>query len=132
MSISSDDANGVSTVCYKCCNEKFYPGHRCKNKELQVLVVQDSEVEDYDQAEEGVIVEPTEGVEGMVTKVEVALNSKVGFSEPLTIKMLGSIQDRRVVFLINGGAIHNFLAIVIADGLRLLIALTTAYGVKTG
>ena len=78
------------------------------------------------------IVEPIEGAEGMMEKVEVALSSMVGFSESQTIKMLGTIQDQWVVALIDGGATHNFIARVIVDELRLLIAPTIAYDVRLG
>ena len=91
-------------LCYKC-DEKFHPGHRCKNKELQVLVFQDMETGDFDQVEEeGLTTEPREGTEGPIKVMEVALNLLVGFSELQTIKMLGIIQGRRVVVLIDGGA----------------------------
>ena len=79
-------------LCYKC-DEKFHPGHLCKNKELQVLVFQDMEAGDVNQVEEEeLIIEPREGMEGPIVAVEVALNSVVGFSEPQTIKIMGTIQ----------------------------------------
>ena len=39
----------------------------------------------------------------------------VGFSEPQTIKVLVTIQGRRVVVLIDGGVTHNFLARAIVE-----------------
>ena len=91
------------------------------------------EAGDFDQVEEErLTTEPREGMEGSIEAVEVGLNLVVGIFEPQTIKMLGTIQGRRVVFLIDGGAMHNFLAKVIAKELQLPIAPTTAYGVRLG
>lgn len=35
-------AKRAKGLCYRC-DDKFSPGHRCKNKELQVLILQDDE-----------------------------------------------------------------------------------------
>ena len=61
----------------------------------------------------------------------MALNSVVGFFEPRTVKMLGTIRGRQVVILIDGGAQCTiFLAKVIAEELQHPIAFTAAYGVR--
>ena len=58
--------------------------------------------------------EPVESQEGEIEAVEVILNPVVGFSEPQTIKVLVTIQGRRVD-LIDGGATYNFLARAIVE-----------------
>ncbi|KAJ9536215.1 hypothetical protein OSB04_un000601 [Centaurea solstitialis] len=73
-------------LCYRC-DEKYAPGHKCKKKELNVLLVQDEREECNNLEEEKSALNTTE----IGQKVEVHLNSVVGISNPKTMKLVGAI-----------------------------------------
>ncbi|KAL2455358.1 RNA-directed DNA polymerase [Abeliophyllum distichum] len=69
-------------LCFKC-DEKYTIGHRCKNKELQVLLVQE-EGESYPNEEEigEDYLGPTLETAEVGEVVELSLNSVVGLTPP--------------------------------------------------
>ena len=52
----------------------------------------------------------TEDTIKMGEVVELSLNSVVGLTPPLTMKIKGEIDGQEVVVLIDSGASHNFIA----------------------
>lgn len=88
------------------CDDKYTIGHRCRNKELHVLLVAD-DIEGGDGEEEmkEEKVRRTE-FEG----VELSMNSVVGLTSPKTMKMKDTINGQEVVVLIDFGATHNFIS----------------------
>lgn len=95
-------------LCFKC-DKKFSIGHRCKSKELRVLLAHDDEVLELDEMSNEEIngAGSTEAVEGTV---ELSINTVVGFTTPETMKVRGQIAGRDVVVLIDCSATHNFLS----------------------
>lgn len=89
-------------LCYRC-DEKFFPGHRCKNRELRVLLtsddIQDTEMTKIEYEEPN----PQSAVE-VSPVVELSLNLVVGISTLGTMKLKGNIINRDVVVLIDCGA----------------------------
>ncbi|KAL9409373.1 hypothetical protein AB3S75_047713 [Citrus x aurantiifolia] len=78
----------VKGLCF-LCDEKFSPGHRCKDKSLQVLTMCDEE-ESGGEAEEE---EVEEQERPHLDVVEVSLNSVVGFTPNHTMKINGRIGE---------------------------------------
>lgn len=119
-------------LCYRC-DEKYSFGHRCKQKQLQqleVLMVHDPEEESTGQ--EG---EPSDEVANTVelgVAAELSINSVIGFTEPHTMRLEGSISGEKVIVLIDCGATHNFISMELVRKLKLPIATTTEYGVSMG
>lgn len=107
--------------------EKFGPGHRCRNKELQVLVVQDGEEEEAPDAGREVEREAEVG-----DFVELSINSVVGFTTPKTMKLKGTVLGHSVVVLIDCGATHNFISEDLVNRLGLATAGTSHYSVFMG
>ena len=70
-------------LCYRS-DEKFSPGHRCKRRELSVLVVQE------DSDEENEIEEEFSGAEAS-QMAEVSLNSVMGLTNPKTLRAPGNV-----------------------------------------
>ena len=95
-------------LCFRC-DEKYTIGHRCKNRELQVLMVHDEEMEDEGWDDERIPKEEG-GYEPGEEVVELSMNSVVGLTAPQTMKLRGDIKGHPVVVLIDGGATHNFIA----------------------
>ncbi|KAJ9561372.1 hypothetical protein OSB04_006532 [Centaurea solstitialis] len=114
-------------LCY-CCDEKYTPGHKCKKKELNVLLVQDEREECNNLEEEESAINTTE----IGQKVEVHLNSVVGISNPKTMKLVGAIGVQRVVVLIDSGATHNFISKELVKQQRVKVEDTNEYTITLG
>ncbi|XP_038904464.1 uncharacterized protein LOC120090832 [Benincasa hispida] len=125
-------------LCYQC-EEKYTPGHRCKRKELSILLYHNEE-EGTEKAEESSKVEApaTTTLESMVMKTtdheaaELSLNSLARIDSPRTIKVRGAIGDKDVVVLIDSGASHNFIDKELVSSLKLPQMPTTSYGIMLG
>ncbi|XP_068634605.1 uncharacterized protein [Aristolochia californica] len=118
-------------LCYSC-DEKFSAGHRCKKKDLQVMILQELEEEVMEDSDDGKCEKQEEEVSVVAQIVEVSLNSVVGLTLPKTIKIAGSIGEQPVVVLIDGVATHNFISTTVVQKLHLPLSPTAKYGVQLG
>ncbi|KAI0507251.1 hypothetical protein KFK09_013373 [Dendrobium nobile] len=105
----------VKGLCYRC-DEKFAPGHRCKEKTLHVIVVGDS---DEDTAEGATREKLCEVEHPHLDMIEVSLNSMEGLPFHPTMKMEGEIEECKVRVLFDSGATHNSLAYRVTEQLGL-------------
>ncbi|XP_022848903.1 uncharacterized protein LOC111371244 [Olea europaea var. sylvestris] len=113
-------------LCYRC-DEKFQPGHKCRNKELHVLVVQGEE-----EGEELGNVQVDEGETEVGEVVELSINSVVGLNAPKSMKLKGTICGHSVIVLIDCGATHNFISVDLAAQLQIPTVPTHGYGIIMG
>ncbi|KAJ9562283.1 hypothetical protein OSB04_007443 [Centaurea solstitialis] len=118
-------------LCYRC-DEKYSPGHRCKKRELSVLLVQSEETREEEERSEGETALDTAAVYEVDKEVEVHLNSVVGITNPKTMKMEGLVGDLRVVILIDSGATHNFISTEIVERKKIKVEKTKEYMIKLG
>ncbi|XP_028552383.1 uncharacterized protein LOC114580110 [Dendrobium catenatum] len=115
-------------LCYRC-DEKFGPGHRCKDKLLQVLLVEDPEGEEVEEELGG----EEEGVDHLhLDMIEVSLNSVAGLTAHSTMKMEGRIGSFTVTVLIDSGATHNFIACRLVEELGIPMIQGRGVGVSLG
>lgn len=95
-------------LCFKC-DEKYSLKHRCKTQEkweLRLIIAGEGQViEEIDEDEE----EEAEESNEVTEKVELGLQSMLGFSTPETMKLKGKVSGREVIVLIDCGATHNFI-----------------------
>ncbi|XP_028554071.1 uncharacterized protein LOC114580489 [Dendrobium catenatum] len=116
-------------LCYRC-DEKFTPGHRCKEKTLHVIIVGDSEEEEGDTGaneEDG-----EEEEHHHLAMVEVSLNSIAGLTSHSTMKLEGEIAGYKVMVLIDSGATHNFIACRLVERVGLPVTQGRGVGVILG
>ena len=129
-------------LCYRC-DEKFAPRHRCKQRELRVLMMLDEEeFEEQSVLEESDAIEVFEGncleiqkvkVEANQIKgIELSLNSVVGLASPRTMKLQGKFGSQNVVVLINNEATRNFISSNLVRRLTIQVEETRTYGVLMG
>lgn len=76
--------------------------------------------------------EGEEEIEEAAEKVELALQSVLGYSTPRTMKLKGKIGDCEVVVLIDCRATHNFIHQQLVEELKLPVTSTTNYGIVIG
>jgi len=117
-------------LCFRC-DEKYTIGHKCRNKELQVMMIYDEEMEE----ENGEGEQRGDGEGDSVFRdehIELSMNSVVGLTTPQTMKVKGDIEGQPVVVLIDGGATHNFIAAEVVQQLGLEREDTAGYGVILG
>lgn len=114
-------------LCFRC-DEKWMAGHRCKQKELSVLLTQEED-EDGDSGEEEA---PVVADAGQSVTPEVSLNSVVGISSPKTLRLKGLVAGEEVVCMIDPGATHNFVSIDLVNKLKLPMIETKEFGVSLG
>ena len=131
-------------LCYRC-DEKFVLGHRCKLRELQVLMVlndeeygESAEIEGLRAVEiiKGNVLEIRKAGEGTesnhITGVGLSLNYLVGLTSSKTMKLQGLIRTQPVVVLIDSGATHNLISQDLVRKLAIPVDTTRAYGVLMG
>lgn len=97
-------------LCFRC-EGKFGPNHVCKNKNLQVMIVEldaEKSVEEGGKSSESEEENPE--VEGEIMKMELSLNSISGFGSNNTMKVRGQLAKEARIILIDSGATHNFIA----------------------
>lgn len=118
-------------LCYRC-DEKWAPGHRCKKKELTVLLTCDMDEAEQEEEEGSGEGDPELETAEINQVVEVYLNSVVGLTTPKTMKLKGTIGEQEVVVLIDSGATHNFIYLDLVSKMQIPIVKTVAYGVTMG
>lgn len=112
-------------LCYRC-DAKWAIGHRCKKKELSVMLIEEEEGETDCEDTEA----PPSPTEEITT--EVSLNSVIGLSNPKTMKLRGLIGDQDVVVMIDPGATHNFISLSTVASTGVPVMKEGSFGVSLG
>lgn len=116
--------------CYRC-DEKWGPGHRCKQQELNVLLVRK---EEKDEGEEENL-EPKPTLETIVAKVnqivEVSrFSGRLDYTEnDETLRNFGKLP---MIILIDPRVTHNFISTELITREQLPMTETKAYGLTMG
>ena len=85
-------------LCYNC-DEKYFPGHKCKEENIFMAISEDVSEEDVEAPIVSMSPEPTNITPPKVEQV-ISLNSLTGFSTPQTLKLTGYIKNRKVIILV--------------------------------
>ncbi|KAJ1379359.1 Retrotransposon gag domain [Sesbania bispinosa] len=86
-------------LCFRC-DEKFGPGHVCKNKQLHVLILNEECMEEEEE-EEGHDSQNGEDLENKVLQLSMYIIT--GLTSKKSIKMWGEIHGERVTVLYSRG-----------------------------
>ena len=111
------------------CDAKYSSGHRCQNKKLQVLLVQEESLRAKLAKLQGIETPLEDEVEEIA---ELSVNSIVELSAPRTMKIKGKIGQQEVINMIDCGATHNFIFATLVQLLGLPRETTANYGVLIG
>ncbi|CAA0832645.1 Unknown protein, partial [Striga hermonthica] len=100
-------------LCFKC-EEKFMPGHRCK--QAFVIEITNSDEEDT-EVEEGP--EHEDKIEVLEEEAEISMHAMAGIRGPRPMRLPAWVKDRRVVVLVDNGSSHNFIKADLSQKLKL-------------
>lgn len=119
-------------LCFRC-DEKWSIGHRCKRRELSVLLIEKEEDEGTEFIGSDPPMSPTEEALTEVTiHLEVSLNSVIGLSNPRIMKLKGVLRGREVVVMIDTGATQNFILLALVEELGMQLDGNGNFGVFLG
>ncbi|KAL5564072.1 hypothetical protein UlMin_033819 [Ulmus minor] len=110
---------------YFRCDEKFILGHKCKNRQLQILLV----LEDGPKEEEKPL---TDELSTIPSSTDLSFNSLMGFTYAQTLKHQGMLNGKSVLVLIDSGASHSFISSRLVTELNIPFVSTEGYGVQVG
>lgn len=118
-------------LCY-WCDEKFSTAHKCPNKQIMMLLFDDTE--NSEDSESGVV-PPDKGeasVESEHTEHHLSLNALNGSTSVGTLRFQGQIGKISVQVLVDGRSSNNFIQPRIAKFLKLLVQPAPGFKVLVG
>jgi hypothetical protein len=98
-------------LCYNC-DDKYFPGHKCKEQKLFMAISEDIQEDDDDTSP---VLESPETSEinppsdPPAEEPIISLNALTGFSALQTLKLIGYIKHRKVIILVDSGSTQNFI-----------------------
>jgi hypothetical protein len=98
-------------LCYNC-DEKYFSGHKCKEKNIFMAISEDVSEEDVETPLVSEPPEPTDITppsDPLEVEPVISLNALTGFSSPQTLKLIGYIKNRKAIILVDSGSTHNFI-----------------------
>jgi hypothetical protein len=104
-------------LCYNC-DDKYFPGHKCREKNIFMAISKDISEEDVEtplvskSPETTNITPPLDPPE---VELVISLNYLTGFSAPQTLKIIGYIKHQKVIILVDSGSTHKFIHRCIAQ-----------------
>jgi hypothetical protein len=105
------DEHQLKGLCYNC-DEKYFPGHKCKEQKIFMAISEDISEEDvetplvFESPETPDITPPSDPPE---VEPVISLNDLTGFFAPQTLKLIGYIKHRNFIILVDSGSTHNFI-----------------------
>ncbi|XP_024022962.1 uncharacterized protein LOC112092044 [Morus notabilis] len=118
-------------LCY-WCDEKFSPRHRCKLRQLQVLLAAEDDFgREEGHLEEGEATLEEEEEVGEETAA-LSLNSIQGFTIAKTMKLQGTIGGREVAVLVDSGASHSFISNRLVHDLAIPTESSVRHNIQVG
>jgi hypothetical protein len=100
------------------CDEKYFLGHKCKEKKLFMAIYEDVLEDDVTVplVEEPSLPNATlKPVDPPEVGPLISFHSLIGFSAPQTLKLIGYIKHKKVISLVDNGSTHNFIHCHIAQ-----------------
>lgn len=118
-------------LCYRC-DDKWSIGHKCKRKELSVLLTCEGEEEEQMTSPQSQFSEELIEVRPNSPQPEISLNSVMGLTSPRTMKLMGKIGNQKVVVMVDPGATHNFISREAVEKLGVPVLPSQDFGVSLG
>eukprot|EP00253_Pinus_taeda_P019183 PITA_19183 len=117
-------------LCYYC-DEKYSPGHKCKEpKFFQIDPTDYSSTEEDPPLEEHEPLEEDNRQDIVSDEPVISLHALAGISSPQTLKIRGFIKHRPVVVLIDTGSTHNFIHQKVAETVHFFVQVVSNFQVQ--
>ncbi|XP_054817920.1 uncharacterized protein LOC129317614 [Prosopis cineraria] len=116
-------------LCFKC-EEKFRPNYKYKNKQLQLLVLKEEEIDEIGPGKAHEL--SNQMAEKAMSSMELSMTIAIGLTRKRTLKMVGEAHGQKVVILIDCKATHNFVAHTLIKQLRIPMETVKKYFVIVG
>jgi hypothetical protein len=110
------DERRAKGLCF-WCDEKFIPGHRCRNKKVYSLCILDDEDVAEKEIQEGSEIDPD------TFTPQISINALEGSSGFQTLRVTGKVDKSPLFIMIDSGSTHNFINTQVAK--RLSCTLTS-------
>jgi hypothetical protein len=94
------------------CHEKYFMGHKCKEKKLYMVISKDISEEDGDVSPPEVMPHADDhSPPSDPPEVEplISLNYLTSISTPQTLKLIGYLKNQKFIILVDSGSTHNFI-----------------------
>jgi hypothetical protein len=111
------DEHQLKGLCYNC-DEKYFPGHKCKEQNIFMVIFEDISEEDVEPPlmfESLEITDITPPLDPPEVEPVISLIALAGFFAPQTLKLIGYIKHRKVIILVDSGSTHNLIHRCIAQ-----------------
>ena len=96
------DERRAKGLCF-WCDEKFIPGHRCKNKRVYSLCIMEDEDNSEGEGQEGSEDDPN------VFTPQISINALEGTSGFQTLRVTGKVDKTSLFIMVDSGSTHNFI-----------------------
>ncbi|CAA0807947.1 Unknown protein, partial [Striga hermonthica] len=109
-------------LCFRC-EEKYTPGHRCKQNYL---------IEFVDSDDEEPVIEEEREVEVEVhdDEAEISVHAMAGTKGPRTMRLPAWVKDQRVTVLVDNGSSQNFINATLSHKLKLPTSMVEPFEVR--
>ena len=105
------DERQLKGLCYNC-DDKYFLGHKCKEKNIFMAISKDILEEDVETplvSESPKSTDRTSPSDPSELEPVISLNDLIGFSAPQTLKLISYIKYRKVIILVDSGSTHKFI-----------------------
>ena len=119
-------------LCFNC-DERYHRGHRCSSR-FFLLISEDDDPPPLQIPQPNLQPEPETPTPDPIDPypTQISFNSLAGNVAPETLRFMGTIGNRHVVQLVDGGSTHNFIQHQLVSQLSLTLRTTTPLRVMVG
>lgn len=118
-------------LCFKC-GDKWNREHICKFKNMSLKLCENSSDEEEETGGIGVQTEELVEAEEEFKTLQLSMQSKQGFTSNKSFKVWVTVQEKKLVTLIDSEATSNFIDVKLVEQMGLKLVETPPYVIEVG